>query len=38
MLNGLITIANHSITVPFLTQTEVINRVYAIDEILKERR
>lgn len=38
MLNGTITIANHSITVPFLTQTEVINRVYAIDEILKERR
>ncbi len=38
MLNGPIAIANNTITVPLLTQTEVLNRVYVIEEILKERR
>lgn len=38
MLNGPIAIANNSITVPFLTQKEVINRAYVIHEALKERQ
>lgn len=37
MLNGPITISNDGITVPLLTQKEVINRVYVIHETLKER-
>lgn len=38
MLNGPISIANNGITVPFLTQKEVINRVYELHETLKERQ
>jgi flagellar biosynthesis regulator FlbT len=32
MLNGPIAIADQQVTVPLLTQTEVINRSYAIEE------
>ncbi len=38
MLNGPISITNNSIIVPFLTQDEVINRVFVIQETLKERQ
>jgi hypothetical protein len=37
VLNAPLTIRDHSITVPLLTQKEVINRVYIIDETLRER-
>jgi hypothetical protein len=36
-LNGPIAIKNNSITVPFLTQKEVINQVYVIDEVLRRQ-
>jgi hypothetical protein len=38
MLNGPIEIDNNSVTVPLLTQKEVINRVYVIQEALQERQ
>lgn len=38
MLNGPIAITNKGITVPFLTQKAVINRVFGIHEALKERQ
>lgn len=37
-LNGPIAIKKNSITVPFLTQNEVINRIYTIDEVLTEQK
>jgi hypothetical protein len=36
-LNGPITVQQGEVTVPFLTQTQVINRVYMIQEALIER-
>jgi hypothetical protein len=36
MLNEPISIKNNGITIPFLTQTEVINRIYLLDLTLRE--
>ncbi len=38
MLNGPLSIGDRAITVPFLTQKEVINRIYVLHETLKEQQ